>query len=91
MSDFINPGFYEKVRLDQRGNVIDAGHLEAKDIPEHKHTLADLDADEIPEQIYSDDSSCLYFFEHTNIPYGRGVSPNDAAMDLVRRLKGVKE
>lgn len=51
MSDFINPGFYEKVRLDQHGNVIDAGHLEAKDIPEHKHTLADLDEDEIQRKV----------------------------------------
>ena len=54
-------------------------------------TAWNLYADEMPEQISSDDNSCSYFFEHTNIPYGRGVSPNDAAMDLVKRLKGVKE
>ena len=51
-------------------------------------TAWNLDADEVPEQIYSDDSSCLYFFEHTNIPYGRGGSPNEAIADLVNRLKG---
>ena len=51
MSDFINPGFYEKVRLDQHGKVLDAGHLEAKDLPPHKHSMRDLNEEEIQQKV----------------------------------------
>lgn len=51
MNDFINPGFYEKVRLDQHGKVLDAGHLEAKDLPPHTHSMRDLDEEEIQQKV----------------------------------------
>lgn len=47
----LNPGFYEKFRIDHKGNILDAGHLEAKDLPTHKHTLADLNEDEIQQKV----------------------------------------
>lgn len=41
----LDPGYYTKLKLDQNGNIIDAGILEEVDIPDHKHTWDDIEGD----------------------------------------------
>ena len=40
-----DPGFYTKVRLDNAGGIIDAGYIEAKDLPKHTHDINDVTGD----------------------------------------------
>lgn len=41
----LDPGYYTKLKLDQDGNILDAGILEEIDIPDHKHTWDDIEGD----------------------------------------------
>lgn len=41
----LDPGYYTKLKLDQNGNILDAGILEEIDIPDHKHTWDDIEGD----------------------------------------------
>lgn len=47
------PGFYAKVRIDDAGNIVDVGDLEAGDLPKHSHKLSEIvnSSDEIRNQI----------------------------------------
>jgi len=40
-----DPGFYTRVRLDQNGNVIDAGYITKDDLPEHTHDIDTITGD----------------------------------------------
>lgn len=47
------PGFYTKIRIDDEGHIVDAGELEASDLPKHSHKISEIvDAsDEIRNQV----------------------------------------
>ena len=40
-----DPGFYTKVRLDQNGNIIDAGYIDSDDLPTHTHDIDTITGD----------------------------------------------
>ena len=43
MADLIfEPGFYNKIRIDDRGNIVGVGDLEPGDLPNHKHSVEDI-------------------------------------------------
>ena len=45
MAVLIDPDYYTKVRLDQNGNILDAGFLEKEDLPDHTHDLSEITGD----------------------------------------------
>ncbi len=47
-----------------------------------------LDADEVPEEIYYDDCGCHYFWTHNEIVCGKGRTVSEALADLYVKLKG---
>lgn len=52
MSNLIfTPGFYTKVRVDDEGNIVDVSNLEAIDLPQHSHSISDLDKTELSDAI----------------------------------------
>lgn len=57
MAILIDPDYYTKVRLDQNGNIQDAGWIEESDLPSHTHSL-----DEITGDFQSKVISCLQTF-----------------------------
>lgn len=42
---------------------------------------------DIPEAVFSDDNTCWNYFRTTRDIYGRGVTPNEAIIDLEKRSK----
>lgn len=50
-----------------------------------------LDADEVPDDIYSDDCGCYAFWRQNEIPVGKGQSIREAILDLYLRLKEREE
>lgn len=50
-------------------------------------TAWNLQPEDVPEEIDADDVGCATFFSHTKIIYGRGKTPDEAAMDLIKRLE----
>ena len=47
-----------------------------------------LDADEVPEEIYYDDCGCHEFWRDNEIVYGKGRTVSEALADLYIKLKG---
>ena len=47
-----------------------------------------LDADEVPDDIYSDDCGCYSFWTHNEIVCGKGKTVSEALADLYMKLKG---
>ena len=45
----------------------------------------------IPTEPAEDDVTCMWFWETTKIPVGRGKTPQEAVKDLKRRLEEVKD
>ena len=54
-------------------------------------TAWNLDADEVPAGIYSDDCGCHEFWLTNKIPVGKGQSIREAILDLYVQLKKKKE
>ena len=46
-----------------------------------------LDADEVPDDIYSDDCGCHHFWNHNEIVCGKGRTVSEALADLYVKLK----
>ena len=46
-----------------------------------------LDADEVPEDIYSDDCGCHIFWADNEIVCGKGTTVSEALADLYAKLK----
>lgn len=44
----------------------------------------------IPEKVFGDDNSCWSYFRSTHDIYGRGSTPDEAVIDLKRRLKNAE-
>lgn len=52
MSSLIfSPGFYTKVRIDDEGNIVDVDNLTKDDLPQHSHSISDLDKTELTDVI----------------------------------------
>lgn len=47
MSLVFEPGYYAKVRIDDEGNIVDVSQLEEADLPQHSHSISDLNQDEL--------------------------------------------
>lgn len=50
-----------------------------------------LDADEVPDDIYSDDCGCHNFWLHNEIVCGKGRTVSEALANLYIKLKGGTE
>jgi hypothetical protein len=50
-----------------------------------------LDADEVPDDIYSDDCGCYNFWKKNEIPVGKGQTIREAILDLYVQLKEVEK
>ncbi len=51
------------------------------------YTAWPLKTEDLPSEIESDDVSCSEFFNTYDKPYGVGNTPNDALMDLARKMQ----
>ena len=52
-----------------------------------EYTAWNLYPEDIPKAIFSDDDTCCDYFRTTRDIYGRGDTPNEAAIDLSKQLK----
>jgi len=48
-----------------------------------KYTAWNLHSYEVPLEINGDDTTCMNFFDETEIIYGRGDTPNDASLIIL--------
>lgn len=54
-------------------------------------TAWNMDYSEIPTEPAEDDVTCMWFWSDTEIPIGRGKTPQEAVDDLRRRLEALKD
>ena len=53
-------------------------------------TAWNLDADDVPEEIHSDDVTCSLFWDKNEIPVGTGYTPEEAIKNLICILRKEK-
>lgn len=51
-----------------------------------KYTAWNLDASEVPPEIYSDDVTCAIFWSKNNFQFGIGCTPENAIEDLKEKI-----
>ena len=51
MSLIFEPGYYTKIRVDDEGKIVDVGDLEPEDLPQHTHSVDDIDGESLKQKI----------------------------------------
>ncbi len=50
-------------------------------------TAWNLEPQEVPEEIYGDDTTCMSFWQNNILLVGKGATPDDSVEDLIKKIR----